>query len=69
MITVKEAADMVGISRQRLHHYIGRGKLEAHQVGRILILDSDDVEAFIAARQEDGTDEEIRGVDSTQQIA
>jgi excisionase family DNA binding protein len=54
MITTAQAADILGISRQRLHQLIAGGRISAKRDGRLYLLDEQEVEAFAAKERRDG---------------
>jgi excisionase family DNA binding protein len=52
-MTIKETADAIGRSRQRVHILIKKGKLEAKKVApRLWVVDKKSVEEFIESRAE-----------------
>lgn len=47
MMTVKEAAEVVGVTPRRLRRYIEDGRLPARRVGaRLFVLDEEEVRKF-----------------------
>src|SRR6266516_1858504 len=45
-ISIKEAADMLGVSDKRVYQYVMSGRLPAQRVGHILILPIEEVKRF-----------------------
>ena len=58
LITAKEAAGVVGVSRQMIHNYVRKGLLKAHwqRVGRreVLFLEKEEVEKFMRPKDRSG---------------
>lgn len=44
LLSVTEAAERLGVSRQRVHKLISLGLLKADRIGNALVLDEDQVE-------------------------
>jgi excisionase family DNA binding protein len=45
-VTIREAADMLGVSDKRVYQYVRAGRLPAQRVGNILILPVEEVQKF-----------------------
>lgn len=48
LLSVTEAAAVLGVTRQRVHHLIGQGRLKVTRIGPIMAVDAKAVERFIA---------------------
>lgn len=48
VVTTTKAAEMLGVTRQRIVQLITDGKLQAHKVGRDWLIRSESVEALMA---------------------
>src|SRR5260370_29941019 len=45
-VSIKEAAEMLGVSDKRVYQYVRAGRLPAQRVGHILILPTEEVRRF-----------------------
>jgi len=45
-VSIKEAADMLGVSDKRVYQYVRTGRLSAQRVGHILILPTEEIKKF-----------------------
>ena len=45
-VSIKEAADILGVSDKRVYQYVRAGRLHAQRIGHILILPTDEVKRF-----------------------
>ena len=54
LISLAEAADLYGFSRNYLNNLVSRGRLEASKVGSMWVTTPQDMENFIASRQKRG---------------
>src|SRR5260370_16919460 len=45
-VSIKEAADMLGVSDKRVYQYVRAGRLSAQRIGHILILPIEEVKHF-----------------------
>jgi excisionase family DNA binding protein len=45
-VSIKEAADMLGVSDKRVYQYVRTGRLSAQRVGHILILPTEEINKF-----------------------
>ena len=45
-VSIKEAADMLGVSDKRVYQYVRAGRLSAQRIGHILILPTEEVKQF-----------------------
>lgn len=48
LLTVREAAEMAGYSRQTVYTWIDQGKIQAHRFGKLRLLDRAAFVSFIA---------------------
>lgn len=54
MLTTREAAEVLGITRRQVSNLIGKGKLKATRFGRDWQVDSESVEAYKGAYRKPG---------------
>ena len=50
-LTVSQAGELLGVSRQRIHQMISEGKIKADRLGSINILNLADIEALLELRK------------------
>jgi excisionase family DNA binding protein len=55
MLTTNEAAERLGLSRQRLYGLVQQGLLQPQRIGRLMFFDEAEVEALAQARSQTGT--------------
>ena len=45
-VSIKEAADLLGVSDKRVYQYVRAGRLSAQRIGHILIVPEEEVKHF-----------------------
>lgn len=53
-LNVSEAAERLGLTRQRVHALVSNGKLPAQRIGRAWVLKEKDVDEFAAKPKDKG---------------
>jgi excisionase family DNA binding protein len=52
MLTLKEAAQELGICRRSVERHIERGELRVHRFGRAVRIDKSDLETFVRSKRD-----------------